>query len=181
MGLRIILSHSVELSAAAGPEGHRHVQGLERVADSVSRGIDRRRVDQRLLGLGEYLPEDLRLAGEELLDRLVALVLIARDARYGEIAYPVRAMRPSNGFLGDNMLDLQLNVLHPAVGAFPAPLLQQVLPDLVTEQRPPLVLDTADLRILERLGVKPDGLDGDGGHRHQGEDLPRPGHDVIHS
>jgi len=180
MGLRIILPHPAELGAPTGPEGHRHVQIPKLVADGVPCGIDRRRVDQGFLGLGKYLSEDLRLAGKELLNGPVFLILVARETRDGEVAYPVRAMRPTDRFLGDDMINSELDVFRPAVGAFPAPFFQQVLPNLVAEQRPSLVLDTADLRILEGLGVEPDSLDGDGGHGCQATELPRPGHDIVH-
>jgi hypothetical protein len=60
------------------------------------------------------------------------------------------------------MIDLQREASFSAVDTLTAPLLQQVFPDFVSGQRPLLVLDSADLRVLHQLGIKPDRFEVDG-------------------
>lgn len=60
------------------------------------------------------------------------------------------------------MVDVERCAPRPAVGAGAGELLEQVLPDLVAEQRPLLVLDTCDLGVLEALGVEADELEQSG-------------------
>ena len=59
----------------------------------------------------------------------------------------------------DNMLDLQGDVRGFAVGALPPPFFEQILADLIARQFTLLVLDAADLRILQHLRVEFDELE----------------------
>ena len=79
------------------------------------------------------------------------------------------------------MIDLQREISFAAVDALTAPLLQQVFPDFVSGQRPLLVLDPADLRVLHQLGIKADRFDVDRPDRRKLAVAPGPGKDVVNS
>src|SRR5215472_5208862 len=64
----------------------------------------------------------LRLVREEVLNELRALLVIARPAGDGQIAY---AVRPA-ALAAQDVLDLQRHALDVAVGAAPAPLFEEV-------------------------------------------------------
>ena len=83
--------------------------------------------------------------------RAVALFLIAWPAGNGQITYPVR----SAAHLGDQVLDLERPITLSAVGACPAPLVEQILAHFIPGQFALLIRSSADLGILHQLGVEP--------------------------
>ncbi len=103
------------------------------------------------------------------------LFLVARLAGERQVRGPVAAaVRP-----GLDMLDLERDVLCVTVGAFAAPLLQQVLPQLVACQGPLLVLHTVDLGVLHRLSVELHQLLTQRRDRRQLHESAHPGHRRI--
>jgi len=105
----------------------------------------------------------------ERLDRVISLLLVAGTAGERQVRDPVRpALRP-----GPDVVDFQRNVLCPAVGAGPAPLLQEILPDLVPGQGALLVIGSGNLRIFHLLHIESDQFLADG---CDGSQFPKPIH-----
>jgi hypothetical protein len=111
----------------------------------------------------------------ELLGGLRAFLLVARFARQREVGDAMGAApRPR-----DDVLDLQGRIGRAAVGAAAAPLLQQILPDLVARQRALLVLHAADLGVRKQLRIEAHQLHTDGGERHEPPQPVDPGEGRI--
>ncbi len=74
-----------------------------------------------------------------------------------------------------DVVDLEGHVLGPTVGTGPAPLLQEIFPDLVSGQGSLLVFDSGDLRVFDLLHVEPDQLLGQFGNGNQSPEPFDPG------
>ena len=138
---------------------------LERLKQRPSGTVDGGGIPERGLGPGEKSGENLRFFLQEFLDRTTPFFLVAGATGQGQVCDPVRPAPAS----GVDVVDLQGNVFRPAVGAGPAPLLQEILPNFVAGKRALLVFDPGDLRGLHPLQVEPDKLLGEAG---DGSELP---------
>ncbi len=118
----------------------------------------------------------LKLLRQKLLQRHIALGLVAVMAGDGEITYSIAAAFGT----GMNMVDFEWCVFRPAIDTFPAPFLQQILPDLVSGQGALLVLGPGDFRILHGLGIKPHQLLRQRRHRRPSHQLIDPCQHRIH-
>lgn len=163
MALRHTEPAAVPFRPAAREDPDRAKPRLERGPQRPAGGIDRGRVPQRALGLGQDPGEPRRVTGQKDRNRLRRLGAVARATGQRQVRDAVRAApRPR-----DDVLDLQRHVFGVAIGAAPAPFLEQVFPDLVAFERPLLVFDPGDLRGLQRLHVEPDQLLGQIRHRRE--------------
>ena len=158
------------------PALDRQAGRLEPAEQLPARGVDRRGVLERPLGLRQdRSPAAPGLRLQEDLDRAVALAGVARLARQGEIARRGRCRPCSCGTMcsiwsGTSVLSQYAHVRSP--------LLEQVLPHLVPGERALLVLDAGDLGILLFLEVEPDQLLRRRGDRAEPKEPADPGQHV---
>src|SRR5258708_1514538 len=117
----IILLGAIELGAPASAGFEGQVESGELVVECPARGVDGCGVAQRLLGL----LLDFRMA--EFGGGEGALSEIAGFAGQGEVADAVGAVA---GF-GEDVLDLERNVLFMAVGAGALPFVQKILANFI--------------------------------------------------
>ena len=79
------------------------------------------------------------------------------------------------------MLDLKRQVFCSAVSTLTTPFFEQVLADFVATKRTLLILDSADLRVLQRLRIELDQLYAACSDGAQTRQAPHPGQHVADS
>jgi hypothetical protein len=131
---------------------------------------------KRRLGLSQNPRQHLRPVGQKRLHGPIPFRLVAPPAGKRQVRHPIR----SAPALGVNVLDFERHVFLPAVGAPTPPLFEQVFAQLVTEERPMLVLDALDVGGLQGLGVEADEFQTDPGHRHPAPEPSHPGGYRLH-
>jgi len=155
MGLRKAQARPVPFRPATTARFEKQAQRRKRSPERPAGRIHSCRIFQRRFGTVHQLPK------AEFSRRTVALPLVAWSASQREVAHLIRAAPGPR----HKMLDLQRNVLLPAVGARPAPLLQDILSNFVARQFALLILDTTDLSVLHDLRIEPHQLHADGRDR----------------
>jgi hypothetical protein len=173
VGFREVPLAAVVLREAPTPRLQRQPRGLQALKETPPGGIDRRRVCERRLGLGEHASQHIWSAGEEVPDVLRPFGEVAWLASQTQVAEPVGA--PSG--TGLDVLHLQGNVCGSAIRTRSLPFFEQIFPDLVARQCSLLVLASADLRLLHQLGVEADQFLTDGSYWRESPHSGNPGED----
>ena len=167
----------IPLGPATGTRPNRQAGGVQPTPKLPPCGVDGGGIRQRALGLGQDALEQGGLLGQERLDWLRALGLVAAPAGQGQVGHPVTAATS----LGVDVFDLERYVLDAAIGTLPSPLLQQVFAKLVAGQSPLLVLDALDVGVAHRLHVEPHQFLDEAGDRDKPAEPVDPGQGVVHT
>src|SRR6266699_2715943 len=124
--------------------------------------------------LGQDACQHVWFLVQEILDEVRALLDVTRLAGQGEVAHTMRAASCA----AEDVLNLQGNILCPAVGASPPPLCEQVFPRLIAHAFPLVVLGACDLRVLHGLHIELDQFHADRLNGAQTPQAPYPGEHV---
>ncbi len=165
----------VVLRPASGGDLDRKPGPLQCLIQGPPGAVDGRRVPEGTLRPGEDLRQQIWLLRQKLPDRAGALSFVAGTTGQGQVGNAVASALVPRA----DMVDLQGDVFHPAVRAFPAPLLQEVFPGLVSGQGALLIFRPGDFRVFDLLHVEPDQLLGNANDRNQSPDPVDPGNGRV--
>jgi hypothetical protein len=144
MHLGQCMRDAIELRASSTATLDRQIERFETLVESPSCRIDSGGISQRRFHMGQQTCQPSRILLEELPNILIALALVAWCTCRHEVAHTVGAIAATRV----HMVEFQRDIARVTVGALMIPLQEHVPSDFVPFERPLLILDAFDLRIL---------------------------------